>query len=248
MRKLHVLLTKESIDQIRIDHSIVIVIDVLLATTTIAAALHYGAKEVIPVMDADEAKHRAKALDTGTYIISGEKDGYTIEGFIGPSPSEIARADIKGKTLVFCTTNGTVAVRKAENAAGVYTSSLVNGKYVAEQIHRNSDSETVIIVCSGSRGAFNVEDFYGAGHLIHHLLKDEKWELTDAAIAAVRMYEGYAQNHIKALSEARIGKFIAEQGFGDDVIFAAQIDSIPVVPVLQKDKLIVEKRGIIKAI
>ena len=110
MTKIHLLMKKEEIQAVKIAdrNKYAVVLDVLLATTTIVSALKDGAKEVIPVLHSNEAMELAKGFQQGECVLAGELDAKPIDGFIYPSPTLIGES-IKGKTLILSTTNGTVA-------------------------------------------------------------------------------------------------------------------------------------------
>ncbi len=229
--KLHVLLSKEEIDVGKIDSGkVAVVFDILLATTTISALLHYGANEVIPVMDAAEALEIKHRLDETTTILAGELGGRTIEGFSDPLPTHLQHL-VKEKTIVLSTTNGTVAVRKVSAAKQVYAASLPNGDAVARKIANDHTDDTVIVVCAGSMGRFSLEDFYGAGYFIHNLLNEkEAWELTDSAKAALFFYQGNEARAEEILTTSATGEMMVRGGLLKDILFSAEKGTIPVVP------------------
>jgi len=241
MRKIHVLTCKEEIDSSRIMHCTAVIIDVLLATSTIAATLYHGAKEVIPVMDEEEAMQLVCTLSKGSYILSGEKDGYPPEGFLRPDPVSLVQTDIKGKTLIFATTNGTVAIKKATAAKAVYISSLLNGPAVAQQITNNSDGTSVVIVCGGSRGRFALEDMIGAGYLVSELLEvdHEDWKLSDTALAAVQLYQHCSYSIEQALQQSETGEFLSKLKYHEAIRYVARLGVLPVAPRLQDSRLII---------
>ncbi|GAX88488.1 2-phosphosulfolactate phosphatase [Effusibacillus lacus] len=240
MRKIHVVLRKEDIDEEKISHCIAVVFDVLFATSSIATALHHGAREVIPAFNSEEALEKAGQLEEGTFILAGEKDGFPIDGFHQPSPIAMMDDCIKGKTVIYSTTNGTVAVRRSERAKALYASSLLNGEAVAERILEHKGEESVVLVCSGSKGSFCLEDFYGAGYQIDQLLRkqEEGWILTDAAKAAYGFYVNYPGSDEECLQGTRVGKFISMLGMDEATFFAAQKGVLPVVPRLENGRLI----------
>src|SRR6187200_3261766 len=85
--------------------SVVVIIDVFRATSTIAAALYNGAKCVIPVDSVPKAIEISKSISG---IAAGERDGMIAEGLQhGNSPLEYTRDFVEGKTLILTTTNGT---------------------------------------------------------------------------------------------------------------------------------------------
>lgn len=240
MRKLHVVLRKEDIDEEKISRCIAVVFDVLFATTSISAALYHGAQAVIPVFNQEEALCKAADLQPGSYVLAGEKDGYTIDGFHHPNPLAMGEAHIKGKIVIYSTTNGTVAIRRSESARAVFASSLLNGEAVAKQILDDNGSETVVLVCAGTKGSFSLEDFYGAGYLIDRLLagNPDGWLLTDAAQATYGFYVNYPGTDEECLKSSRVGHFISMSGLEEAIFYAANKGGYQVVPRLVNGKLV----------
>src|SRR6185503_18687327 len=99
--KIHVLTKKEELDSVRVPGKVVVVLDILFATTTMVTALAHGASEIVPVLD--EAAARA-------CVLSGELYAETLPGFAHPAPLSLLEHGVKGKTVVYSTTNGTVAM------------------------------------------------------------------------------------------------------------------------------------------
>src|SRR6201985_3914661 len=94
-----------------VNHAIVVIIDVLRATSTIATALYNGAKCVIPVDSVAKCIELGRQIDG---ITAGERDGKIAEGLqYGNSPFEYPPSFVKGKTLVLTTTNGTMLLHMA---------------------------------------------------------------------------------------------------------------------------------------
>ncbi|WP_110113343.1 2-phosphosulfolactate phosphatase [Bacillus sp. CGMCC 1.16541] len=242
MTKIHVLLRKEDIssDKLAQGYKIAVVLDVLLATTTIASALHDGATEVVPVMDCLEAERKCQEYEGGRYVLAGEEHAKPIEGFVYPSPL-IIRSFIKDKALILSTTNGTVALKRASQAKKVYASSLLNNPYVATAVKQNEDADTIVIICAGNSGEISLEDLYGAGDLIHYLLKDNpsSYELTDAATAALTFYKGCSKAY-DVLSASRVGRLLKRYDALEELVFAAKKGTLNVVPILQGEKVILD--------
>jgi 2-phosphosulfolactate phosphatase len=226
--KVHVLTRKEELDQIRLPGKVVIVLDILFATTTMVTALAHGATEVIPV--ADEAAARACADGIGECVLSGELMAETLPGFAHPAPLSLVKHGIAGKRVVYSTTNGTVAMTLAKGAASVYCGALLNARALTEHIVRRHPGDTVLIVCSGSGGNFNFEDFYGAGYFVECLLPHVK-DLSDAAKAAAMAFR-----HAKvpeALLDCRVGRMMTSRGLAHEVEFACRLDAFPVIAALR---------------
>jgi len=229
MAKIHVLLKKEELDGQRLSGKVVIVLDILFATSSIVAALAHGASEVVPALDGEAALREASGRPAGSYVLSGELNAVTLSGFSHPMPMALLEQELAGKTLIYSTTNGTVAVGKARAADHVYAAALLNGEAMVSQIERAHGDGTVLIVCSGSADNFNLEDFYGAGYLVSLFARRAgAHELTDAANAA-RLLHDHCEA-LECLSASRVGRMMLARGLGHEVQFAAQKSRFPVVP------------------
>lgn len=242
MAKLHLLLKKEEINQDKMSgNKIAVVFDVLLATSTITAGLYYGAKEVIPVLNGEEARKETFGRESSSFLLVGEYEGKTIEGFLDPNPVQL-KEKVRGKTMILSTTNGTVAINNSANAEEVYVCSLLNANAVAEHISKLHSDKTVVVVCSGSSDKFCLEDFFGAGYFLDCLLTQENvsYDLTDSALAALTFYRGSRGKEVELLEATRVGRMISKLGFQKELEFDADKDSLPIVPVLKNRKSIVK--------
>jgi len=233
--KIHVLLKKEELDRERLGGKIVLVVDILFATSSIVTALAHGAREVLPTLDGNAARAEAAGRPPGSFVLAGELNAFTIPGFAHPMPLAIVDEGLAGKTLIYSTTNGTVALRKAREAARVYAAALLNGEAVVDRVAGASRGETVLIVCAGSADAFNLEDFYGAGYLVSLLARRGEHELSDAALAARLLHD--RSDALECLSMGRIGRMMRERGFEREIAFAAEKSRYATVPELRDGRL-----------
>ena len=230
--KVHVLTKKEELDSVRVPGKVVVVLDILFATTTMVTALAHGAKEIVPVLD--EKAARACADEFPGCVLAGELYAETLPGFAHPAPLALVAHGIEGKSVIYSTTNGTVAMTQASGAARIYCGALLNAKRLVEHIVEQHARETVLIVCSGSGDNFNFEDFYGAGYFVECLLPHVK-DLSDAAKAALALYR-HARAP-EALLDCRVGRMMVARGLAHEVEFACRRDAFPVVPALEHGKL-----------
>ncbi|MRX72235.1 2-phosphosulfolactate phosphatase [Bacillus lacus] len=237
MNKIHVLYKKEEIKELQMKGKAAVVLDILLATSTIVTALAHGAKEIIPVKNSEEAEKCAAALEPGSYLLAGEYEGKTIQGFLDPNPASLLHVT-EGKSLVLSTTNGTVAVAGSFAAEKVYIASLLNLSAVAAQLEAEAGGRTIVIICSGSSGRFCMEDFYGAGALIAKLLIAGERDLTDAARAALLFYNAYAGKAEEILLQSSTGKMLEQYGLNAIISFISREDVYTAVPVLKGSKLL----------
>jgi 2-phosphosulfolactate phosphatase len=235
--KLHVLTKKEELDSVRVAGKVVVVLDVLFATTTMVAALAHGATEVVPVLDEAAARAKAKTFDADTYVLSGELNADTLPGFAHPAPVALLEHGVEGKALIYSTTNGTVCMSQAAGAARVYCGALLNARRLVEHILAEHPRETVLIVCSGSANNFNLEDFCGAGAFVERFAErlGASADLSDAARAALALYR--QAKLPQALLECRVGRMMQRRGLAREVEFACRLDAFPVVPALEDGRL-----------
>jgi 2-phosphosulfolactate phosphatase len=222
-RKLHVILRKEDIDPERLADKIVIVIDTLFATTTIVHALASGARSVTPALNGAEARLIAGRADgSEAAVLAGELHGETLPGFTHPTPQALVACGLRGRRVVYSTTNGTIALRRAQGALAVYAACLRNARATMDEALARHPGRTVILLCAGSAGAFNIEDFFTAGTLGSHfrtLAGDG--HLTDSAQAAIQCSRG---DVIATLLESRIGRRYADR-WRHEIEFAGQVDA-----------------------
>lgn len=230
--KVHVLTKKEELDSVRLPGKVVVVLDIIFATTTMVAALAHGAKEIVPVLD--EKAARACAGDYPGCVLSGELYAETLPGFAHPAPLALVKHGVEGKSVIYSTTNGTVAMTQASGAARVYCGALLNARHLVEHVVATHPKETVLIVCSGSGDNFNFEDFYGAGYFVECLLPHVN-DLSDAAKAALAVYR--QAKAPEALLDCRVGRMMAARGLAHEVEFACRRDAFPVVPALEHGRL-----------
>lgn len=235
MSKIHVVLKKEELDGERLAGKVVIVLDILFATTTIVAALAQGAREVLPALDGAAALALAEGQEPGTFLLAGEFNAETLSGFAPATPLAVLDRLPAGGTLVYSTTNGTVALARSEGADHVYAASLTNAQAVVDHVEREHPQHTIVIVCSGSLNRFNLEDFYGAGYLVALLRQAGACQLTDAARAAEMLHASHTAE--SCLWQARVGRRMLEKGLESELRFAARKSCHDVVPRLVGGRL-----------
>lgn len=219
----------------------VVVIDVLRASTVICTALSSGARGILPCADVEEARKR-RASTGSDALLCGEREGVKVAGFdLGNSPAEYGKDVVGGKSLYYASTNGSVAL--ADSPVGVETivAGFVNLTAAAEHIDRTGLA--TLIVCSGRDGGFSLEDAVCAGALIARLweVSEHAEPATDSAYAAQALWDGYKKDPAMALWQSEHGKNLISLGFGSDLATCAEIDSIPVVPIMREGQLVLSE-------
>jgi len=235
--RIHVLTKKEELDGVRIPGKVIVVLDILFATTTMVTALAHGATDIVPVLDEAAARTFGKDLAPGSFVLAGELYAETLRGFAHPAPLSLLEHGVEGKTVVYSTTNGTVAMTQAAAASRVYCGALLNARAIVERIVEQHARQTVLIVCSGSGNNFNFEDFYGAGYFVERFaeLLGSAADFSDAAKAARMVYRNARAP--EALLDCRVGRMMVAKGLAREVEFACRLDELPVVPVLESGRV-----------
>jgi 2-phosphosulfolactate phosphatase len=245
--KIEVFFSPSQVDELFLRDKNVIVIDVLRASTTIAMALMNGAREIIPVSTIESAVKISGNLFGDVVLRGGERNGKMIEGFnLGNSPAEYVPDAVKGKTIIFCTTNGSSAIVKSRYAKNLVVAGFINMATVIEFI--KEVNEDFYILCAGKQSLFCIEDSVCAGMIISLLMNDEaiSIELNDPAVAAAVLYKSMGKNLQRTIRAADHGKYLTEIGFKNDIKLCTDIDSVPVLPVLVGNSIKLRKKETLK--
>lgn len=220
-----------------------IVFDVLRATTSIAAALRAGVKEIRCFGDLQSAITAARDF-SGPHLLCGESHAVKPPGFdLGNSPGAFSHELHHDQTLFMSTTNGTRALLAATGAKKVFTGALVNAAAVADAAtDANLD---LTLLCSGTEGLVSTEDVLGAGAVIDHLKSlpnAAACELeSDTAWMAWQLFRSQRTDLSGALHATRGGHNIIRAGLEPDIDFAAKLNSVPVVGIAGGSPLTVRR-------
>ncbi len=236
--KIEVFFTPSQVEEMRLKDRNVIVIDVLRASTTITTGLQNGAREIIPVNTIENAVKISSNLVGDVTLRAGERNGRMIEGFnLGNSPAEFTEEAVRGKSIIFLTTNGSGAIVKGRHAKHLVVASFVNLSAVVDFFAQRE--EDVTIICAGKVNDFCLEDAVCAGKIVT-MLKDRMRSactIDDSGVAAQALDKTFGKNILKLFKSCEHGKYLSEIGFEGDLALCAATDAIPVVPMLQGNSL-----------
>jgi len=240
--EIDVILAPNLLTEAEMGGSLCAVIDVLRATSTLTIAFANGIQKVFPFKNSGEARAFATALPSGTYLLGGEERSVKIPGFdLGNSLLEYTDTVVKGKTLLFSTSNGTPTLQRAfaGSHAPVYLASLLNISAVcAAMVKMTADGHfsSLTFVCSGRLGKPSSEDTFCAGvgvQKLSQLLVDVGVipELTDCASIAAHFAWSNNDKALAVLSNCEHGRSLFPLGFAKDVELAAEVDKYDITPV-----------------
>lgn len=234
--RVEVVLSTEQVSAVRggVSGCHAVVIDVLRATSTIAAALAAGCAGVLPVAELDEAAVRARELGA---LLGGERGGLAPPGFdLGNSPRAYDRATCGGRLVVLSTTNGSRAVAACAQAESVLAGSLVNAEATARALVERR-AERVLLVCSGRSGQVSADDAAAAGCIAGTLALRAAARFDDAARLAIALFDAWRHDLPGLLSRCDAGRQLIRLGLAADLDDCVSVDSVPVVAERGRDGL-----------
>ena len=220
-----------------VSSSIVVIIDVLRATSTIATALYNGARSVIPVDSVQECIRIGKQIEG---ITAGERDGKIAEGLqYGNSPFEYPSSFVSGKTLVLTTTNGTRLLHMAldKNAKGIITGAFCNLSAVCDYLL--AQQQNVILGCAAWKDRVNIEDTLFAGAVISKI-KDQFAINCDSSQIALNLYHDAKTDLYEFMKTNNASHYQRLSGYGleKDIRYCLTADQANVLVVYEEGKLV----------
>lgn len=231
MMKIDLFLTPQQVDELSLREKTVVMIDVLRSSTTITSALSNGARQVIPATSVESAVKISGNLFGDVFLLAGEQNGKMITGFtMGNSPLEFVEERVRGKSIIFSSSNGTKALARARHARRLLVCGFVNISAVAAALQAIGGDVTIL--CAGNDGLIALEDAVCAGMLVHRLTgwAADTPGLPDGASVALSLYRVHGKSPLKTIQGSDHGRQLAGLGFGDDLRVCAGVDSLPVVP------------------
>lgn len=232
--KLEVCLTPALIPLYKVEDYIVVVIDIFRATTSICYGIENGAEAIIPVSQVEECSaYLEKGFD---YLLAAERDGKVVEGFdFGNSPFSYTKEKVAGKTIVLTTTNGTHALHLSRSAKKIVLGAFINLTAICNWLKQQN--ENVLLLCSGWKNNFNLEDTLFAGAVVEQL-KGSGFVVDDPAIAANDLYQLAKDDLNGYLKKTSHSERLKKLGIEADIVFCLNIDLTTAIPVLDGEKLV----------
>lgn len=216
------------------ENHIVVIVDILRATTAICTAFHNGAEEIIPVSKIEDTK----TFRQQGYMIAGERDGIVIEGAdFGNSPFNFTKENVNGKKLAITTTNGTQTIEVAKESGCVVLGAFSNISVLQNWLEEQD--KNVVILCSGWKNKFNLEDSAFAGALAERLISSGKYSsVCDSVVAAIDIWKLTENDVLLYMEKASHRHRLKKLGLDDVLEFCFTEDTTPVIPYLQGNALV----------
>jgi 2-phosphosulfolactate phosphatase len=215
------------------EDGIVVIIDILRATSAICTAFEFGVEKMIPVASVEEATEYKKL----GFLVGAERNGIALEGFdFGNSPFSYMSEAIKGQTIVISTTNGTQAIEAARKAHKVVVGAFTNLTALCDWLVLQD--RPVLLLCSGWKNRFNLEDSVFAGAVAERLVNTNLFRTGDAALAVISLYQLAKANPYRFLHNSSHAERLAAMGLKRDIKYCMQVDKTKVIPVLEGKHLV----------
>jgi 2-phosphosulfolactate phosphatase len=216
------------------EFEIVVVIDVLRATSAICAAFDNGIKSIIPVPTVEEAQE----YKSNGWLAGAERKGQIVEGFdFGNSPFSYMKEEFRDQEVVLTTTNGTKSLDVAKDAEIVVVGSFLNldalSKWLSEQ------DKNVLCLCSGWQDKFNLEDTICAGAISDYLITTGNFTSDeDSSIAAKYLYLSAKDNYFGYLKSSSHRRRLKNLNLNEDIKYCLTPNQTDVIPILRNGKLV----------
>ncbi len=215
-------------------NTVVVVIDVLRATSAIVTAFFNGVDKMIPVAEVSEALEYKQQ----GFLVAAERNGEIVEGFdLGNSPFGYMNAKVKGKTIAITTTNGTQAISAARKADKVVIGSFLNLDVLIQFL--KEEKKDVLFLCAGWKNKFNLEDTLFAGAVAEALIYKYNFSSScDSTIASIELYKNAKHDLFKFLANSSHRNRLAKLDLERDIKYCLTPNQCPVIPVLDGKFLI----------
>ena len=233
-RNIDICLTPNMIDLFDYKNKKIVIIDVFRATSAMCVFLNNGGKRVFPVSSVEEAKELQQNIDSKFHLFAAERNGKIVSGFdFGNSPLLYHDKNFNNTSLIITTTNGTNAIEKSRKSnQGMVLASFLNMSAVVNYLNFDYNSD-VLIVCSGWKGRFCIEDAILAGCLSNELLKNNQFYFSsDSVFTAQKIYMQAKGDLYKFLLDSAYSNRMKLE---DDMLYCLQLDKIDTVPVWSND-------------
>ena len=215
------------------ENFVVVLVDILRATTTVCTAFENGVKAIIPVATPAEAR----LLKEQGFLVASEQDGKKLDfADFGNSAFSFTRDKVAGKSIVYCTTNGTQALDMVKHSEQVVIGAFINISALTRWLIEKD--KNVVILCSGWKKKFCLEDSLFAGALSVRLLASGKFITNcDSTHASIDLWEVAKTDVLQYIEKAAHRHRLKKLELDDVIPYSFTFDLTKVVPVFDGEKI-----------
>lgn len=229
MKKIDICLTPDLIHQYDLASTVVVVVDILRATSSIITGIAHGVKAIRPV----ESLGECRELKLEGHIGAAERGGKKVGGFeLGNSPFSYMNPELEDTKIAMTTTNGTIALKKSRGALQVIIGSFLNYSALITYLERLPCD--VLLHCAGWKGKINLEDTLFAGAVVFGLRQLFDYA-SDAPVMAANLYKQCKNDLKSALEDSSHVNRLMDLNLEKDIDFCLKFDEYKVIPVYKGD-------------
>jgi 2-phosphosulfolactate phosphatase len=228
-KNLEVCLTPAIFGRFENKEAIVVIIDVLRASSAICTAFSNGAYSIIPVSDLEEARD----YKNRGYLVAAERDGYVLDfADFGNSPFNFTRDKVAGKTIVYSTTNGTRIIELASNSYLTVIGTFLNITGITTWLIEQE--RDIILFCAGWKDKVNLEDSVCAGAIAQRLLNSGQFNtICDSVHMATDLWKQAGADPLEYIEKAAQRSRLREKGLDDCLEYCMTFDLSESIPAVQ---------------
>lgn len=214
--------------------AIVVVTDILRASSAIVTAFMNGVQRIIPVGTLEEAK----AYKEKGYMVAAERDGMVRDfADFGNSPFNFTPDRVRNREIVYSTTNGTQAIHQASTGRQVLIGAWLNLSALARYVR--SEGKDLLVLCAGWKNKFNLEDTLFAGALAKQVLQEEGfYTICDATLGAIDLFEAADRDMLGYIEKVAQRHRLKKNNLDDVIGYCHETDRTDLIPVLEENSLV----------
>lgn len=214
--------------------SIVVVIDILRASSAICTAFANGAAEMIPVAEVSEAR----AYKSKGYLVAAERDGFVLDfADFGNSPFNFSEEKVRGKSIVYSTTNGTKVINLSSASYLTVIGSFLNISSLSAWLLKQD--RDVMLFCAGWKNRFNIEDTICAGAFAEILINSGSYStICDSTLAAIDLWSLAGKDPVGYIEKAAQRSRLRDKGLDDCIAFCFTKDFTEKIPIMKNGVLV----------
>jgi 2-phosphosulfolactate phosphatase len=214
--------------------AVVVVIDILRATSSICTAFANGVREIIPVATLEEARE----MKSKGYLLAAERDGFVLDfADFGNSPYNFTSDKVEGRSVAYSTTNGTGIMKRASECHDVVIGSYLNFSALCRWLEEQD--RKVVIVCAGWKTRFSLEDALCSGAVAERLLQGGRFTTQcDSVHAATDLWKAAKDDLMVYIEKAAQRSRLRDKGLDDCLQYCHTFDVTDIIPVLRGGRLV----------
>ena len=233
MKNVEVCLSPKLFENYSLENKIIVIVDILRATSIITTMFHNGLSKLIPVKSLEEAlEYKQKG-----FLVAAERKGKKIDfADFDNSPYSFSREKIENKTLVYSTTNGTNTIHKAKKAEQVILATFLNLTAVSNYL--KTQNKDILILCSGWQGDYCTEDSIFAGALYEKLKEYNFVAINDSLLSSYELWKLAKNDLLNFIKDIHQYKRLVQLGLKDIIEYCFQLNISNVIPIVKNDYVV----------